>query len=123
MKRSGKIISAVLVLLAVLSAAGCDEQNKPDKEAQVKKHQLIAAENMQLKNELEQARAEIASQKELLDKCAEEKKASEEQMQKTIDEMANDALKDFEELVGLREQVEQLKQQLEELKPQGQQQM
>jgi len=121
MKRSGQIISVAWVILAVLSMAGCEEQNKPATESEVKKHQLIAAENMQLKQELEQYKAQIVSQKELIDKCLEEKKASEEQMQKTIDEMANDALRDFEELVSLREQVEKLKQNLEEPKPEGSQ--
>ena len=56
---------------AFVSVAGCQESDMSND----KQTRLIAAENMQLKKELEQRTDELAAQKRLYESCLEEKEA------------------------------------------------
>ncbi|GAH10044.1 unnamed protein product, partial [marine sediment metagenome] len=88
------------------------------------KHQLIAAENMRLEKELKQRDKQIERQKELLEKCLQEKKAWKERAQQNIKEQVDSILmvvmEKIEELSKenkkLKAQIEQLKAELEEAK-------
>jgi len=115
-------VLAVSVL--VISIAGCQEQEQPG----TKKSRLIAAENMQLKKELEQRSEEIErleelhdrqmkEQAELLEKCLQEKDAWKEKSRQNVRNQVKgvvDAI--MEQNVKLREENKKLKEQIEELK-------
>jgi len=91
-------------IVFIMSIAGCEEQNLSD----TKKSRLIAAENMELKKQLE------LSDKEL-DNCLQEKKAIEEKAQKDLEELATISLQDFEENINLKEENKDLKAKVDEL--------
>lgn len=78
-------IKAVILTvgIAITLIAGCSEQELPD----VKKSRLIATENRQLKKELDLRSEEIESQRGLLEKCQDEKKAIEENLHKGSQEL------------------------------------
>ena len=115
-------VLAVSVL--VMSIAGCQEQELPS----TKKSRLIAAENMQLKKELEQRSQEIErlkelhdrqmkEQEELLEECLQEKDAWKEKSRQNVRNQVKgvvDAV--MEQNVKLRQENEKLKAQIEELK-------
>ena len=115
-------VLAVSVL--VMSIAGCQEQELPG----TKKSRLIAAENMQLKKELEQRSQEIERLKELhdkqmkeqevlLEKCLQEKETWKEKSRQNVRNQVKgvvDAI--MEQNVKLRQENEKLKAQIEELK-------
>jgi len=103
---------------------GCEGQELPS----AKKSRLIAAENMQLKKELEQRSEEIErlkelhdrqmkEQEELLEKCLQEKEAWKEKSRQNVRNQVKgvfDAI--MEQNVKLRQENEKLKAQIEELK-------
>ena len=115
-------VLAVSVL--VMSIAGCQEQELTG----TKKSRLIAAENMQLKKELEQRSQEIErlkelhdrqmkEQEELLEECLQEKDAWKEKSRQNVRNQVKgvvDAI--MEQNVKLRQENEKLKAQIEELK-------
>lgn len=104
--------------------AGCEGQELPS----AKKSRLIAAENMQLKKELEQRSKEIEKlkklhdrqmkeQEELLEKCLQEKEAWKEKSRQNVRNQVKgvfDAI--MEQNAKLRQENEKLKAQIEELK-------
>ena len=105
-------ILAVGVVFVVMLTAGCEEQNLSG----TKRSRLIAAENRQLKEQLKQRDAGIERQKELLEKCLEEKKSLEEQMKEKIKSQVSDILALFGEAdKEVREENEKLEAQIEEL--------
>ena len=60
MKKSFQKVVILAVGIVVMLIAGCDEeQNLSSTKSAVKKHQLIATENMRLKKELERRDTEI----------------------------------------------------------------
>lgn len=107
-----KLAQTVLVvgvgIIFAMSIMGCGEQNAAAKDFDVKKHQLIAAENIQLKQQLEQRAKE-------LDNCLQEKKDMEKKFQDDVAELAKGALEDFEKSVKLQEENEKLKSEIKEL--------
>lgn len=117
MERPAKraFVLAAAVVLAML-IAGCGEQNS----ANVKKHRLIAAENIQLKKALEQSEKE-------LEKCLQEKKSLEERLQASIQYLSRTHMEESQKLREenqslksqtkmLQAQIAQLKKQLKELR-------
>lgn len=112
-------------IVAIALIAGCEEeQNLSSTKSAVKKHQIIAAENMRLKEELERRDKEIEKQKELLEKCLEEKNAwkvkAQKNIQKQVDSVLTVVMEKNEELrkenEKLKAQIEKLKTELEEAK-------
>ncbi len=113
------VVSVVVIMLI----AGCEEQQLPS----AKKSRLIAAENMQLKKELERRSKdierlkelhdrEIEKQEKLLAKCLEEKETWKEKSRQNIRNQVNgvvDAI--MEQNAKLRRENEKLKAQIEQL--------
>ena len=103
---------AVSVVI-VMSIGGCEEQNLPD----TKKGRLIAAENIQLKKQLEKRDEEIKKQTELLNKCMDEKKALQKQKTEETKKVIDLAMKSInKETVKLRAENKSLKAEIEKLK-------
>ena len=113
MKRSGKIsvILAVVVFAVIALVTGCEEQNLSD----TRKSRLVAAENTQLKKDLDQRDEEIEKQKKLLAECIKEKEALDAELQKDLEAMAESVIKDFEEVIKFKEENDKLQAQVEEL--------
>lgn len=113
MKRSGKasVILAVAIFAFIALVTGCEEQNLSD----ARKSRLVAAENMQLKKDLAQRDEEIEKQKKLLAECIEEQKIAAEQVQKSLKELSDTALKDFEEIIILKQENSELRAKLDQL--------
>ena len=78
-----QVYKAVILTVGVviILIAGCSGQDTSRTE--VKRGRLTAAENKQLKKQLEQLGKELEKQKELFAKCLQEQKDSEEQLQKS----------------------------------------
>jgi len=120
--KKGFVLAVGIVVIMLIS--GCQQQELPS----VRKSRLIAAENMQLKKELEQCSKEIATlkelhdkklqeQAELLEKCLQEKDAWKEKSRQNVRNQVKgvvDAI--MEQNVKLREENKKLKAQIEELK-------
>ena len=113
------LLAVGIVLITLI--AGCEEEaNLPD----TKRSRLIAAENMRLKKDLERRDKEIERQKELLEKCLQEKNTWKEKAQQNIRKQVDSILtavmeKNVElhkENEGLKAQIEKLKAELEEAK-------
>jgi len=92
------LILAVGTIVFVL-IAGCQEQELTD----AKKSRLVAAEDIELKKELEKRSREIKRQEELLTKCQEEKKLRQEKA---------------DENIGLKKELEQRGREIERIKEQ-----
>lgn len=112
MKGAGQIVTAFVVCAAVIMAVtGCEEQNLSD----TKINRLMAAENIQLREQLEQCNKEIEKYQQEGKTC-EEKSAMESQL---LSELHIEQYRKMrEEKEGLKAQIEQLKKELEELKKQ-----
>jgi preprotein translocase subunit SecF len=80
-----KALAAVLVIMIVcVCICGCEEQSlTPDS----KKARLVAGENIELKKQLEQCRQDLAKEKELRGKDAQEAKARAEKYQEQIKQL------------------------------------
>ena len=115
-----KAIVLAVGIVVIMLIAGCEEESQSN----TKKSRLIAAENIQLKKEIEK-------QKELLEKCLQEKKTPEEMSPEGTQDLTqflfeeniklheeNEKLK--AEIVQLEVRIKQLETELEELKkPEG----
>ncbi len=118
-------------IIVIILSAGCEEEQVRDNQ----KARVIAAENIQMKNLLQQRDSEIEKLKEqhkselkkqegLLIKCQEEKKALEEQLTEKyegrlnefIENLGKENVKLHQENENLKLQVEKLKAELEEIK-------
>jgi len=116
--------------VAVALSAGCQEEELIG----AKKSRVIAAENIQLKKDLEQRDQEIEKlkklhdkqakqQEELLTKCLQEKETWKQKAQQNIKEQVDSVLtavvddnaKLREEIKNLKSQIEKLKKELDEL--------
>ena len=115
-------------IVVIMLIAGCDEeQNLSSTKSAVKKHKLIAAENMRLKKELKQRDKEIERQKELHDKeikqqqdslakCQLQKEALKKQLQQNIKEQVDKVLMAvMEQNAKLQEEIKDLEAQREQL--------
>ncbi len=110
-------------IVAIIIINGCEEQQTSGG----KMARIIAAENIQLKKQLQQYKSEIEklkkqydielkTQEELLAKCRQEKKSLEEQLAGKYEDQINDFFKNVAEESGrLDEENKQLKAQVEEL--------
>jgi len=120
MKKAVQKISVLAVGVVIMLIAGCGEQSPSN----TRRSRLIAYENRQLKEQLEQLGREIEEQKILLAKCLQEKEASEEQLQKSgkaqMENLLRSVTKENSKLhqtvERLKAQVEQLKEELEKLR-------
>ena len=137
------LVLAVGIIFSIMLIAGCEEEEKisdtmtetPD----AKRSRLIAVENIQLKQQIEELKDQHARalqrQKELndkerqrqqrqLDSCLQEKKIQDEisnkgienYMQNIVGPISEENTKLREEIETLKAQIEKLKKELEELK-------
>ena len=115
-----EVILVVGIVFVIMLIAGCEEQNVSN----TKKSRLIAAENSQLKKELErlsvkleQHNGEIEKQKGLLGKCLQEKKVRDKKtMQDFKEQMEGILVVLIEENVKLRQEIDRFEKEIEELK-------
>jgi uncharacterized protein YlxW (UPF0749 family) len=115
-----QVVLAAGIVFVIMLIAGCEEQNVPN----AKKSRLVAAENMQLKKELnqlgvklEQRNREIEKQKGLLDKCLQEKKTLEEKVNENVEELVGGIMDIFtEENARLQKEIDRLKKEVEKFK-------
>lgn len=124
MKRRVEKGLALAVGIVVILVAGCGQQEPPS----VRKSRAIAAENMQLRKQLEQSSKEIEGlnelhgkemkgQQEAFAKCLEEKESWKTKSQQNVREQVKGVLDAvMEENAKLREENEKLKAQIEEPK-------
>lgn len=124
MKESLKKIFILAIGLAIMIGAGCQEKGR----LTVKKSRIIAAENIQLKDQLKQRELEIKRlkkqledevkhQKELLAKCLKQKEVLQNQLQQKIKEQLDDVLTAvIDKNTELREENESLRSEMEQLK-------
>jgi len=125
MKRIVLMVFVLAVGIIVITLiAGCEEGQVPSG----KKARLISAENMQLKQQLQQReieieklkgthRKELENQKGLIERCQREKKLLQEKLSGKFEGQLNEFLKGMgEEARKLREENESLKLQIEQLK-------
>ena len=116
MKRPVQKVVVLAISVAVMLIAGCEEQNVSGTKSNIKKHQLIATENLQLQKELNLRDREIEKQKELLEECRQEQLDLEEQSRKGVEGMMDLLSKSLgEEKERLRAENEALKAQIEKL--------
>jgi len=112
------LVLTIGIVFVITLLAGCQEQSISD----TRKSRLIADENKQLKQQLARRDREIEKQKELLEKCLEEKKNLKTMLQGQVKNLMEGALEKVsreraefrKENEGLRAQIEELKKQLEE---------
>ena len=119
----------IVVSVAVMLIGGCGGQESPN----VKKGRALAAENIELRKQLEQRSAEIEKltqrhgeeikkQQSLLEKCEQEKLTWKTKAQQNIRDQVKGVLDAvMEENVRLREENKALKAQIEELQTQSKQ--
>ena len=114
MKRASRrtAILTACVVCGLVFTWGCEKEN-------VRMGKLIADENRQLKDQLTEKQQEIDNQKELLNKCLEEKKVLQERQREDLEDILSQLVGGFteesrklrEENAGLRKQIEELKRQ------------
>lgn len=119
----------VAIGVVIILIAGCAEQETPN----VKKSRLIAAENIELKKQLEQRSKEIEKinqlydekikeQQNLLADCLQKKESWKNKSQQNIREQVDSVLDAvMEQNAKLREKNEKLKEQIEQLQTKVQQ--
>ena len=116
-----KTLSIVLPMVSVLSLflAGCQEANTTsDTTEEVRRHRLIATENIQLKEQLAQKDAKIADLTDEIAKCEQEKQAlqkrADQELQESIEGILGSVMDKNAELQKendkLKGEIEQLKQ-------------
>ncbi len=96
-RRGWKVLFLAVGVLFIAAFAGCNE----DSLSETRKSRLIASENRQLKKE-------VKSRKEQAERCLQEKKASEEDMQSMSEYLIGEIKKLREENEGLKGQIERL---------------
>ena len=120
--KKGFIVAVSIIVIVFI--AGCEEQQLSGE----KKSRLIAAENMELKRELQRRSKEIEGLKELYDreiekqekllaKCQEEKETWKEKSRQNVRNQVNDVADALmEQNAKLRRENEKLKAQIEQLR-------
>jgi len=129
MKNTFRKALVLVVGVAVTLIAGCGQKEPPN----VKKSRLTASENIELKEQLKQSSREIerlnelhdekiTEQKNLLEKCQQEKETWKKKSQQNIRDQVKSVLDTVvEENAKLREENEKLKTQIKELQKEGEQ--
>lgn len=129
MKRPACKICVIVIGVAVMLTGGCSSPESPG----VKQGRALAAENIELRKQLEQRSAEIEKltqrhseeikkQQGLLEKCEQEKQAWRTKAQQNIRDQVKGVLDTVvEENSRLREENKALKAQIEELQAQPRQ--
>jgi len=119
-KKTQKLFVLIAGLVSITLAGGCKEGNLSN----TKRVRLIAAEKVQLKQDLVQCHKEIEEQKKLFAKFEQEKKDSEGRLEDALIDMSTTNFQDAEKIKKLEEennnlkaQIESLKKQLQDLKP------
>jgi len=115
MRKSARkpVILAVGVAL-IMAAAGCQEEQKIPND---KKSRFVAAENIELRKQLQQREKEIENQKQLLAQCEQDKKLLQEKSTKYAEDLIRIALTTIgTQTKKLRQDNESLKMQIEKLK-------
>jgi len=124
---AGKVI-VLVVSIAVMLTTGCGPQEPPN----VKKTRVIAAENIELRRQLdrrnkeiellkEQYQKETKAQKKLLQECLQEKEEWQNKSRQNIRNQVKGVLDTvLEENTKLREENKQLKSQIAEIQKQPQ---
>ncbi|HIJ52487.1 MAG TPA: hypothetical protein HPP66_04955 [Planctomycetes bacterium] len=114
------LVVAVGFVFVIMLFAGCEEEekNSSNTTSDAKRSRLIAIENRQLKQQIEELKKthakEIKRQNELLGKCEREKKNLEKLSSKGVEDYMKDILGPiFEENAKLHEEIETLKAQIE----------
>lgn len=112
MKKLGcKTLGAVMLIAVVVATTGCQEQST------TKKSKVIAAENIELKNELAQQDNEIQRQKDLLEQCQQQNETLKEQAKKNMQDQLNAVLSGVvKQNSDLKQKIKALEEQLKELK-------
>jgi len=117
------LVAAVGFVFVIMLFAGCEEEekNSSNTTSDAKRSRLIAIENRQLKQQIEELKKthakEIKRQNELLGKCEREKKNLEKLSSKGVDSYMKNILGPIaEENATLHEEIETLKAQIEKLK-------
>jgi hypothetical protein len=120
-----KVLVLAAGAVAIMLILGCEEQQQ-QQQPSAKMAKLVAAENIQLKKQLELRdkdieklkqlnEKELKNQEELLAKCQKEKKDLDEQLAGKFEAQMNSLIKDVaEENTKLREENENLKAPLKE---------
>ncbi|MHC4790041.1 MAG: hypothetical protein ACYS8Y_01165 [Planctomycetota bacterium] len=126
MKRLFREATILIIGIAIVTMiGGCEEEKDASSlETNIKRSRLVAIENVQLKKELEQRDKEIEKQKELVEKCQQEKKVLKKQLDGDIQEQLDGMLTDVmdknaelhEENEKLKVEIEQLKEELQKLR-------
>ena len=129
MKRQALKAFVLIIVFAVTLTGGCGGQNEPP---DVKKSRTIAAENIELRKELDRRSREIKKlkgqhiresneQKQLLEECLKEKEIWKQKSQQNIRSQVKGVLDTvLEENKKLRDENARLKAQIEELQKQPQ---
>lgn len=115
MRKMAQTVTASIVCIAVIMLiTACEEErNVPS----TKMSKLVANENRQLKEQLEQCNPKIEKQRRLFVKCLQEKKVLIKQTSKNIKEQVDSVLiVVMEENAKLRQENESLKTQAAELR-------
>ncbi len=115
MKKQGQkaVVLAIGVIFVILLIAGCEEQSVPS--SRVSK--LVAAENIELKEEINQRDAVIERQKKQLEKCQQERETLAKQLQANTEELMGHLFENFgKDNQRLRKENTELKAQIEKLK-------
>ncbi|MHC4499248.1 MAG: hypothetical protein ACYS9T_03840 [Planctomycetota bacterium] len=112
---------AVSIVVGIILITGCQEQNLPDAAPSEKMSRLIAAENMDLKKQIEEQEKvhakEMQKQEKLLDRCLTDKKALEKRTKKEIERQVNEIVSVvIAKNAELRQENKSLKAQIDELK-------
>ena len=120
-KKPQKLFVLIAGLVSITLAGGCKEQNLSN----TKRVRLIAAEKVQLKQDLAQCHKEIEEQKKLFAKFEQEEKDSEGRLEDALIDMSTTNFQDAEKIKKLEEEnnklkalIEGPKEQIQELTPQ-----
>jgi len=115
-RRSALILSAVAALLALaVSITGCEQHQCGDK-----KSRLIAAQNIELKQQLQGCRQQLAEQKQLAERYKQQKEDLRKRSDEASEKVMNFLFENFEaekkqleqENAELKEKIEMLEKQL-----------
>ena len=80
-KAARMLVAALVIVIVCVCICGCEEQSlTPD----TKKARLVASENIELKKQLEECRKDLAEEKELRQKDAQEAKVRAEKYEEQI---------------------------------------
>lgn len=109
------------IILGVMWIVGCQEENLSDTTPNMKMSRLIAAENIDLKKQIEEQKTayakEMEKQKKLLDGCLADKKVLEKRTKKEIERQVNEVVSVvIAKNAELRQENKNLKAQIDELK-------